>query len=96
MEPLSPIPAITGPAPEPDRAQANPERALTLAVAGAARRLNDINYAGEGREITFSLDPATKKPLVKVVDLDTREVVFQWPSKYLLELAAEHAGNDAR
>jgi flagellar protein FlaG len=65
------------------------ERALTRAVASAVQTLNDAGYAGAGREVTFSLDQATKRPIVKLVDTSTKEVLEQWPAEYLLQLAAE-------
>ncbi len=47
-------------------------------------------YPGEGREVTFSLDPATKAPVIKVIDTATKEVISQWPPEYLLQIAAEN------
>ena len=88
MEPISLNPTAAGP--DALRPSHSPEdRALVHAVSEAARRLNEAGYAGEGRAITFSLDPATRLPLIKVVDEQTRETLSQWPSAYLLELAAE-------
>jgi len=62
-------------------------RAHVSAVAGAVRTLNESGIAGTGREVTFSLDPTTRIPVVKVVDKDTQEVITQWPSDYALRLA---------
>lgn len=62
-------------------------RAHVSAVAVAVRTLNESGIAGTGREVTFSLDPATRIPVVKVVDKDTQEVITQWPSDYALRLA---------
>jgi len=62
------------------------QRQLRVEVSNAARRLNEAGYAGEGREITFSLNPDTRRPIIKVVDIDTREVVQEWPSDFLLKL----------
>jgi len=70
--------------------QGNPS--LNRAVFSAVRQLNDAGYAGEGREVTFSVDPATKIPVVKVIDSSTKEVIRQWPPEYLLEIAAETTG----
>jgi uncharacterized FlaG/YvyC family protein len=65
-------------------------RSLNQAVSNAVRQLNEAGYAGEGREVTFSLDPATKSPVIKVIDTGTKEVISQWPSEYLLEIAAQN------
>jgi uncharacterized FlaG/YvyC family protein len=76
-------------APGPDRATGSwsrEERDATLLVSNAVRQLNAVSYAGEGREITFSLSPETRHPVIKVIDSDTRQVLQQWPSDYLMQL----------
>jgi flagellar protein FlaG len=70
-------------------------RVLTRAVSTAVNNLNSSGYAGAGRELTFSVDQATKKPIIKVIETDTKEVISQWPPEYLLQLAAENS-NDKR
>ncbi len=65
-------------------------RSLNQAVSNAVRQLNEAAYPGEGREVTFSLDRATKAPVIKVIDTATKEVISQWPPEYLLEIAAEN------
>ena len=67
-----------------------PNRSLNQAVSNAVRQLNEAAYPGEGREVTFSLDRATKAPVIKVIDTTTKEVISQWPPEYLLEIAAEN------
>jgi uncharacterized FlaG/YvyC family protein len=79
ITPVSPTPAIP----------TTEERNLTRSVSAAAQTLNNAGYAGDGREVTFSLDQATKRPVIKVVDTSTGEVLHQWPPEYLLQLAAE-------
>jgi uncharacterized FlaG/YvyC family protein len=93
MEPLSAITFATRTS-ESDAfrpLRSSGDRALAQALSNAALRLNDVGYPGAGREITFSLDPATRLPLIEIVDQETREVLSQWPSAYLLELAAEQS-----
>jgi uncharacterized FlaG/YvyC family protein len=51
--------------------------------------VNDAGYPGDGREVTFSVDQATKRPVIKVVDTSTKEVLQQWPPEYVLQLAAD-------
>jgi flagellar protein FlaG len=75
--------------------QAPADRTLNRAVSVAVGKLNESSYAGEGREVTFSLDPATKQPVVKVIDTATKEVIRQLPPEYLLQIAGDDAG-DAR
>lgn len=80
----SAAPAIQGPA-----GPTAEERALSRSVAAAVQALNEAGYVGQGREVTFSLDPATRRPVTKVVDTATNEVLQQWPPEYLLQLAAD-------
>jgi uncharacterized FlaG/YvyC family protein len=58
-------------------------------IAKAVRDLNAVNYAGDGREVSFSVDRASKEPVITVIDSATKEVITQWPPKYLLALASE-------
>jgi uncharacterized FlaG/YvyC family protein len=63
------------------------ERTFNSAVSGAVKTLNESGVVGDGREVTFSLDRATRLPVVKVVDTSTQEVISQWPPEYALRLA---------
>src|SRR5437016_4847368 len=65
------------------------DRTLNQSVSRAVRALNDASYAGTGREITFSMDPGTRQPVIKVIDVGTKEVIHQWPSEYLLRIAEQ-------
>jgi uncharacterized FlaG/YvyC family protein len=73
----------------PASAEQIKQQALNVAVSKATKVLNDIGYAGIGRQINFSLDPATHQPVIEILDTQTNKVLFQWPSEYVLELAAE-------
>jgi uncharacterized FlaG/YvyC family protein len=80
--------------PEPQPAAAvhpvqTDERAFRHAVLAAVRDLNQAGYAGEGREVTYSIDPGSRKPVVRVVESETKEVITQWPAEYALAIAAE-------
>src|ERR1700723_3341789 len=72
------------------------DRTQTRAVAAGVRALNNAGYAGEGREVTFSVDPTTKVSVIKVIDTATKEVIQQLPPEYLLQLAAEIDGHKGR
>lgn len=65
------------------------ERTYNRTVSAAAQTVNESQYLGSDRSVTFSVDPASRLPVVKVVDTSTNEVVEQWPPEYLLELAAD-------
>lgn len=64
------------------------DRALVREVSVAVKTLNRAQYAGEGRVITFSIDRVTRLPVVRVIDVNTKEVLNQWPAQYVLQLAA--------
>src|SRR5579863_6923663 len=88
---LASIPVLTGvvtaaPAGATTTAE---ERAMNRSVATAAQTVNEANYLGRSRAVTFSVDHSTRLPVVTVVDTSTNEVVEQWPPAYLLQLAAE-------
>ena len=68
----------------------SPARTLRQSVAAAVRVLNDVGHAGTGSEVTFSVDPGSHRPVVKVVVSETRQVLQQWPSEYALQLAADY------
>jgi hypothetical protein len=83
----SPVLAAAAPAPAasvvPDalsapstKAPTKEERAYDRSVSAAVQTLNDIGYAGAG-------------PVIKVVETSTNEVIQQWPTQYVLQLAAD-------
>jgi flagellar protein FlaG len=64
-------------------------RTETRQVAAAVQALNQSEYAGPTREITILLDPKTHRPMVRIVDKETGEVVQQIPSEFVLRMAQE-------
>jgi len=62
---------------------------VNRSLATAVRDLNDVNYAGSGREVNLSIDRVTRQPVITVIDAETRKVITQWPPQYLLDVAAE-------
>ncbi|HTA44907.1 MAG TPA: flagellar protein FlaG [Bryobacteraceae bacterium] len=84
INPITVLPAGSSGAP----ATATPvDRTLNRAVSEAVGKLNDAGYAGEGREVTFSIDHSTQQPVIKVIDTVTKEVITQFPPRYVLALA---------
>jgi uncharacterized FlaG/YvyC family protein len=59
------------------------------AIAQAVRDLNSSGYTGSGRQVNLSRDHATGEPVITVVDAETGQVITQWPTQYLLDVAAE-------
>ena len=64
-------------------------RAETRQVAAAVQKLNKSDYTGPTRELTILLDPKTRRPMVRIVDKETGEVVQQVPSELVLRMAQE-------
>ena len=55
----------------------------------AVRALNATELFGQNSELTFVLDRETRRPLVRIVDRDTKEVIRQIPPEYALRLAED-------
>jgi uncharacterized FlaG/YvyC family protein len=74
------------------------QAAFNRSVASAAGVVNASGILGQNREVTFTVDPASHRPVVRVLETDTKEVVDQWPSEYLLQMAAQanSSGKDSR
>ena len=53
----------------------------------AIQQINGTSAVPEGHEISIFLDPATKQPVTKLVDSQTREVISQIPAEYILRIA---------
>src|SRR5436190_4638187 len=61
------------------------QRALIQAV----RSVNAAELFGQNNELTFILDRATRRAVVRIVDKQTHEVVDQIPAEYVLRMAEE-------
>ncbi len=61
------------------------ERELIRAV----KALNATELFGQNSELTFVLDRKTHRPLVRIIDRETKEVIRQIPPEYALRLAEE-------
>jgi uncharacterized FlaG/YvyC family protein len=55
----------------------------------AVKEVNKSEMLGDNNELTFVLDRATHKAVVRVVNRQTNEVVFQIPPDYVLRMAEE-------
>ena len=56
-------------------------------VIQAVRAVNASDKLGDKNELTFSLDRRTRRPVVKIVNRVTNEVVQQIPNEEVLRLA---------
>jgi flagellar protein FlaG len=58
-------------------------------VIQAVRKLNETEFFGGKSELTFVLDRQTKRPLVRIIDKKTKEVIQQIPPDYVLRMAED-------
>ena len=58
-------------------------------IVTAVHEVNRSELMGEGRQLTFSRDPQTRRPVIQIVDQSTGEVLDQIPAQTLLELAQQ-------
>ena len=55
----------------------------------AVRAVNAAELFGQNNELTFVLDRQTHRPLLRIVDRKTKEVVRQIPPEQVLRLAED-------
>lgn len=53
----------------------------------AVKAVNSAELFGQNTELTFVMDRQTKRPLLRLVDVRTKEVIRQVPMEYALRLA---------
>ncbi len=58
-------------------------------IVKAIKAINATELFGENYELTFVLDRETQRPLLRIVDRQTREVIRQLPPEYTLRLAEQ-------
>ena len=68
-----------------DQQRATERRELVKAI----KAINATEFFGENYELTFVMDRETHRPLMRIVDRQTREVIRQLPPEYTLRLAKE-------
>ncbi len=76
---------VAAPTTQPDANQISQRRELIKAV----KALNQKELFGENNELTFILDRNTHRPLMRIVDRRTREVIRQIPSESVLRMAED-------
>ena len=64
-------------------------RAESRELIRAVMKLNEAEKFGKDSEMTFLLDRETGRPVVRIIDKRTREVIQQFPPEYVLRLADE-------
>ena len=58
----------------------------------AIKAVNATEVFGQDTELVFVLDRQTRKPLLRLVDMRTNEVIRQVPTEHVLRLAREFSG----
>jgi flagellar protein FlaG len=53
----------------------------------AVKSVNATEHFGLDNELTFAIDRRTQRPVIRVVNTNTKEVIQQIPPEYVLELA---------
>ncbi len=62
-------------------------------VIQAVRSLNAAETFGQENELTYVLDRETRRPVIRLVDRKTQQVIQQIPPEHVLELAKEAAAH---
>ena len=55
----------------------------------AVKALNAAEMFGDKNEVTFVLDQKTRRPVVRIVERDTNQLVRQIPQEYALRMAED-------
>jgi len=55
----------------------------------AVKALNAAETFGDKNEVTFILDQKTRRPVVRIVDRSTNQVIRQIPPEYALRMAED-------
>jgi flagellar protein FlaG len=66
------------------------QRAERHQLVRAVKKVNETVFAADGREVVYSFDREAKRPVIRLVDKQTQEVIRQIPAEYLLRLAEEY------
>jgi flagellar protein FlaG len=87
VEPITPADRLAAPA-----AESQTPAAANREVIQAVHAVNRAELFGQGSELTFILDRNTHRPLIRIVDRKTREVIRQIPPEHVLRLAESLPG----
>lgn len=86
------ITAVQGPAPAPAPIPVDAERAAeNRMIVKAIKAINASELSESGSELTFVIERSTQRPIVRLVDRKTRDLIRQIPPEYVLRMAEEIA-----
>jgi uncharacterized FlaG/YvyC family protein len=66
-----------------------PEAEDRRALIRAVRAVNSAELFGYDRELSFAFDRSSQRPVVRIVNKETRELIQQIPAEYILRMAEE-------
>jgi flagellar protein FlaG len=58
-------------------------------IVQAVRTVNAAQMLGQDNELSFLMDRETQRPVLRIVNRKTKEVIRQVPPEYVLRLARE-------
>lgn len=61
-------------------------------IVQAVRTVNAAEMLGQDNELSFLLDQETQRPILRIINRKTKEVVQQLPPEYVLQLARDARG----
>ncbi len=64
-------------------------RAENRELIEAVKALNATEMFGQDNELEFLIDRETHRPLIRVVNRETKEVIRQIPPEYMLRIAED-------
>jgi flagellar protein FlaG len=71
-----------------DKAQLEERRDIVRAV----KAINSTELFGQNNELTFVLDRESRKPVLRIINRETKEVIRQVPPEYALQIAQSLKG----
>lgn len=79
-----------GPASAAPTAPADTQRAAeNREIVQAVKAINAAEMFGSNSELTFLMDRMTQRPVIRLVDKETKDVIRQIPPEYVLKMAQD-------
>ena len=72
-----------------DQAASGSDSARYSQLPQAVRLINNSNIFSPENELTLALDRNTHRPITRIVNRDTHQLVMQLPPEYILQLASQ-------
>ena len=72
------------------------QQAANRELVAAVHAVNAAEFFGQDSELTFALDRGTQRPVIRIVNRQTNELIRQIPAEYVLRLAEVMRSNHGR